>query len=304
MSSDRGLSILIHGPAGAGKSTAASTGPWPILNLDVENSARFLSGLRRVYWNPMEEAMPVYDGTWDMCVVRVEYWEIAEKAYEYIRPGNHPFRTVMVDSISELQVKAMENVNGRNQMQIQHWGRLGQKMGGTLRDLRDLVGNGKSDLELMVLISTSKEIEDPNNPGEPVWKPYLQGAIAQQVPYLFDITGYLYSVPEANQQTGEVFDRRYLFTGKHPKYEAKNRVRGFPATLADPNLSVMLDMIFGPNPNYTEQVEQTIVQDQVQTTVPDNTPPSEPSTTEQQYAPPVPEDYSNLAATDDAPPVP
>lgn len=296
--SDRGLSILVHGPAGGGKSTLGSTGPRPILDLDVENSSRFLTDVRRVHWNPMEEPIPAYDGSWDMCVVRVEDWETAERSYQFLRSGNHPFRSVMVDSISEIQIKAMENINGRNQMQIQHWGRLGQNMGGLLRDLRDLVGSSKSPLEMMILISTSREIDDPDTPGGPVWKPYLQGNIAQQVPYLFDITGYLYSVPETNTVTGEIYDRRYLFTGRHPQYEAKNRVRGFPATLADPDLSQMMDMIFGPSQNQQPQVAQTIVQETVQSVVEQPRADNGPQV-DNNYHPDV---NSDLHLTGDAPP--
>lgn len=253
MNTNRGASILVYGAPGCGKTNVASTAPKPILNLDVENSSRFLMHIRKIEWNPLEDAPPVYDGTWDMCVVPVNSWAVAQKAYDYLRSGFHPFRSVMVDSISEIQVKAMEAVNGRSKMQTQHWGELLQKMGGLLRDLRDLAGKSNSTLEMVILISTAREIEDSNSPSGSIWKPYLQGSIAQQVPYLFDIVAYMYSVPEADKDTGEIIERRYLFTGKHPNYESKNRVRDFPPVLADPDLSVMMDMIFGPTNSYVEQ---------------------------------------------------
>lgn len=262
--SDRGLSVLIYGQAGSGKSTAAATAPKPILDMDVENSSRFLD-VRKVYWNPMEEAPPEYDGTWDMCVVPTDNWQVAQKAYDYLRSGQHPFKSVMVDSISEIQVKAMESVNGRNKMQTQHWGELLQKLGGLLRDLRDLVRANRSGIEMVILIATAREIEDPNSSGGSIWKPYLQGSIAQQVAYFFDITGYLYTVQEADAD-GVVVDRRYLFTGKHPNYEAKNRVKNFPPTIADPNFSEIMDNVFPTSPatatveNVSAQPEPVAVQ--------------------------------------------
>lgn len=238
MSEDRGLSILVHGAAGAGKSTFGVTGPGPRLMMDAENSARFIQQ-RKIKWNPLETPPPEYDGSWDLCVVKIRNWEVAKKTYDWLKSGQHPFRSVSIDSISEIQVKAQEDINGRQQMQTQHWGRLLQNMGGLLRDLRDLVGDEASNLETMTLVSTSKDYDGS-------LKPYLQGQIASQVPYLFDITGYLYVDQVPNQETGEVEEKRFLFTGKNPAFEAKSRVPGLPATLPDPNLSVMMDNIFGP----------------------------------------------------------
>lgn len=203
---------------------------------------------RKVNWNPLEQAPPVNDGTWDLCVVKVKNWEIASKTLEWLRSNNHPFRSVSIDSISEIQVKAQEDINGRSQMQTQHWGRLLQNMGGLLRDLRDLVGTDESPIEAMVLISTSKDYSG-------TLKPYLQGQIASQVPYLFDITGYLYVDQVTNPETGEIEEKRFLFTGMNPAFEAKSRVPNLPPTLPDPNISVMLDNIFGPNPEEAVAVE-------------------------------------------------
>lgn len=237
--SEQALSILVHGPAGAGKSTFGATGPKPILMFDAERASRFIR-LRKIQWDPMREAPPAYDGTWDMCVVKINNWDKAQKAYEYLKSGKHPFRTVMIDSISEIQVKAMESINGRSQMQTHHWGRLLQNMGGFLRDLRDLLEDDEtgSPLQVLCLISTSKDYDG-------TFKPYLQGGIASQVPYLFDITGYLYVDQVTDPNTGEVKEVRNLFTGNHPQYEAKNRVPGLPPSLQNPNLEIIFNNIFG-----------------------------------------------------------
>lgn len=239
VSSDRALSILVHGPAGSGKTTFGLTGSAPILMMDVENASRFIRR-KKITWKPLEENPPEYDGTWEVCVVKVKDWKTAIKTYEWLKSGNHSFRSVSIDSISETQVKGMEDINGRNQMQTQHWGRLLQNMGGFLRDLRDLVGDDDSTIETMVLISTSK-----NDNGR--WKPNLQGSIAHQVPYLFDITGYYYANQVANPSTGELEEHRYLLVGNHPDFEAKSRPQGLPMTIEDPKLDIMMDSIFDGN---------------------------------------------------------
>lgn len=233
---EEALTILLHGPAGAGKTTFASTGPPPILLFDAERAARFIQ-LRKIKWDPRREAPPVWDGSWDMCVVKVRDWSIAEKGLEWLKSGRHPFKTVIIDSISEIQIKAMEQINGREQMKTQHWGKLLQNMGGFLRDLRDLMEEDDSPLKVMVLISTSKDYDGR-------FKPYLQGSIASQVPYLFDITGYLY-VNSVTSNTGVTTESRYLFTGNHPQYEAKCRVPNLPPTIENPHLTSMFNAIFG-----------------------------------------------------------
>lgn len=233
---EEALGILLHGPAGSGKSTFALTGFRPILMMDIERASRFVR-LRKIKWDPLREAPPVYDGSWDVCVVKTRNWETAQKVVEWLRSGQHPFRSVSVDSISELQAKAMESVNGRNQMQTQHWGKLLQYMGSFLRDLRDLTDDEDNPLQILTLIATSKDYDG-------TFKPYLQGSIASQVPYLFDMTAYLYVNQEADTATGVVGEHRYLFTGNHPQYEAKSRVPDVPATIRDPNLTEMMYAIF------------------------------------------------------------
>lgn len=247
--SEEALSILVHGPAGAGKTTFCSTGPAPRLLIDAERASRFIQQ-RKIKWDPMREAPPIYDGSWDMAVVKTRNWETAQKTLEYLKSGNHPFRTVIIDSISEMQVKAMEQINGRNQMQTQHWGKLLQNMGSFLRDCRDLLEEDYSPLQVMALISTSKDYDG-------TFKPYLQGSISSQVPYLFDITGYLY-VNQVTSNTGEISENRFLFTGHHPQYEAKNRVPGLPPTIENPNLGTIFNTIFGITPEAPQapQIQQ------------------------------------------------
>lgn len=232
---EEALGILVHGPAGAGKTTLAMTGLRPILLMDAERASRFIQ-LRKIKWDPLTQAPPVYDGSWDVAVVKTRDWPTAQKTLEWLRSGQHPFRTVAVDSISEIQIKAQEAINGRGEMKTQHWGKLLQNMGSFLRDLRDITDEEDNSLQILCLISTSKDYDG-------TFKPYLQGSIASQVPYLFDMTAYLY-VNQAADDQGVVGDHRFLFTGNHPQYEAKSRVPGVPPTIQDPNLSNLMYSIF------------------------------------------------------------
>lgn len=238
MTNDRALSILVHGESGAGKSSFSITAPFPQLFLDVEAGSRFLK-TKKVKWNPKDgSAPPVYDGTWETCVVRVDDFEAALKAYEWLKSGQHPFKSVILDSISELQAKAQEAVNGRAQMQTQHWGTLLSKIAFFCRDLRDLTAQEVNPLEAVVVTAMSATKDG-------VVKPYLQGGVANQVPYWFDVSAYLFVDQEVNETTGEVTTVRKLLTTSHPQFEAKSRVPDLPGILANPNISHMLDSIFG-----------------------------------------------------------
>jgi hypothetical protein len=234
--SERAVTMLMHGLSGAGKTTLATTAPKPILLLDVEMASRFIRG-RKIKWNPLTEAPPVWDGTWDICVVIVNEFQKAQVAYEYLKSGNHPFKSVIVDSISELQSKAVEKIKGRTQFQTQDWGKLLSVMSFYCKDLRDLA-EADENIEAIIITATSRDYDG-------IIKPYLQGQIASQAPYWFDITGYLYVQQVADAQ-GTISESRNLLIGNHPNYEAKSRVPGLPTVLENPDISLLLDNIFGP----------------------------------------------------------
>jgi hypothetical protein len=234
--SDRALSILIHGGSGAGKTTFSTTGPKPLLLLDVEMASRFVRG-KKIKWNPLTDAPPVADGSWEICVVTVDTFDKALKAYEWLKSRNHPFKTVVVDSISELQAKAIEKIRGRQQLQTQDWGKLLSSMAFFCRDLRDLTGDDDNIIEAVIITAMSKDYDG-------IIKPYLQGQVSAQIPYWLDITAYLY-VDQAPDANGELTDRRNLLIGNHPNYEAKSRVPGLPVVITNPNVSQMLNDIFG-----------------------------------------------------------
>ena len=236
--SDRALSVLVYGDSKSGKTTLAMTAPEPRLLLDVEAASRFVQA-KKVHWNPLDgSAPPKYDGTWDTVVVIVHSFEVALKAYEWLKAGNHDFKSVILDSITELQVKAQEFVNGRNKMQTQHWGELLNKVAFFGRDLRDLTTNPNKPIEGVVIVATGTEKDG-------VHRPYLQGSVGTQVPYWYDLCGYYYVSQSVDTEGATVTDRNLLIS-KHPQYEAGNRVPGLPDVIQNPNISELLDAIFGP----------------------------------------------------------
>jgi hypothetical protein len=144
------------------------------------------------------------------------------KTFQWLQSGKHQFKSLIIDSISELQVKCMDNIAGTEQMKMQQWGELLRHMGALLRDLRDLTMHPTQPLEAVVLTAMARRGQDGR------MHPYLQGQLAVQAPYFYDVLGYIV------ERTDEV--------------EAGERVQGRLGSIVEQqNLGVerMLDMIFG-----------------------------------------------------------
>lgn len=239
----RSLTIMVYGESKVGKSTLAVTAPYPRLMLDVEGGHRFLP-INVKYWDPLREEPPVADGTWDTCVVMVRDYDTVLKAYQWLQLGKHQFKSLIIDSISELQVKCMDNIAGKNQMQMQQWGELLRHMGALLRDLRDLTMHPTAPLEAVVLTAMARPGQDGR------LRPYLQGQLAIQAPYFYDVLGAINVETIANPDpTQAPYKARRMYVERTDQFEAGERVQGRLGKIVeqqDMGIERMLDMIFGP----------------------------------------------------------
>jgi hypothetical protein len=238
----RSLTAMVYGESKVGKSTFAVTAPYPRLMLDVEGGHRFLPIVVK-YWDPMREEPPVADGTWDTCVVLVQTYDVVLKVYQWLQSGKHQFKSLIIDSISELQVKCIDNIAGNEQMKMQQWGELLRHMGGLLRDLRDLTMHPTNPLEAVVLTAMARQGQDGR------YRPYLQGQLAIQAPYFYDLLGALSVEEVANPDPMQMpYKIRRMYVERTNQYEAGERVQGRLGSIVEQeNLSIerMLDIVFG-----------------------------------------------------------
>lgn len=229
------LSILIHGDSKVGKTTLAATCPAPILAIDAEGGWKFLP-LRKVEWDPMMSGPPAYDGTWDVCHVTVRSWDTIMRVYSWLEAGQHQFRSLVVDSITEIQRRLKTKLVGTEQMKMQDWGSLLMMMDSVIRGMRDLTTHPTNPLMVVVFIAESRD----NGKGKMI--PTMQGQIGSTLPYWMDIVGYLFVqnlVDENNQATGDQVRR--LMTRPNPNFEAGERVQGrLPSVVDYPNITKML----------------------------------------------------------------
>lgn len=257
----RSLTMLVYGTAGVGKSTLASTAPYPRLMLDVEGGHRFLNANIK-YWNPYTEEPPVADGTWDTCVVVVNDYDTVLKAYEWLRSGKHHFKSLIIDSISELQVKLFDKLAGNEQVKMQQWGEVLRSLGNFMRNVRDLTSHPTAPLEAIVLTAMARMDKSDNK-----YRPYLQGQLATIAPYLYDLVGAV--VIETHQHPDPMqpaYKVRRMYLEGTDQYEAKERVAGRLGSVVeqnDLNIETMLDKVFGPKapPAAPYAVESTPTQE-------------------------------------------
>lgn len=239
MALDRALSVLVHASAKQGKSSLSVTAPAPRVYCDVESAARFLESegrIRPIKWNP-DEPPPVYDGTWDTAVVSTRDFETVEKVYKHLNSGNHPFKSLIIDSISELQFRVVDNMTGRKQPTMQQWGGVYRDVGGFVRDIRDLTMHPTKPLEAVVIVAMTRQIDGK-------YVPWCQGQLQTVLPFLMDATAYLYVT---NDPTTGV-PTRMLLTQPTDEFEAGNRVGDkWPIVIPEPNISSMIDAVFGPS---------------------------------------------------------
>lgn len=239
---DASMSFLLYGKAKQGKSTLALTTPTPRLILDTESAARFLK-TKKVYWDPITEEPPEDDGTWETCIVTVDNYRKAQKAYEYLKAGLHPFNSVILDSISELQDKVKGETTNRAQPKIQEWGTIGSKMAYLAGDLRDLTTNQNRPVKAVLVIATSTDPRyDENGNLSTKGRPAAQGSFKEKVQYFFDTVGFVY-LADAPDENGEVVTVQCLQVAGSDKYEVGSRAQ-LPNIIAEPNIDEIIDDVF------------------------------------------------------------
>lgn len=247
----RALSVLIHADTKVGKSTFGNTTPAPRLLLDAEAAYRFLpvAEERRIFWDPTTETCPRWDGNWELCVVIVHTYEHFTRALQWLKSGQHDFRSVVIDSITEIQVKCKELISADGPMKIQLWGELLTHMERACREFRDLTEHPTRPIEAIVLTAMTVQRDGK-------WRPYLQGQLAVKAPYFFDVIGYLFVQDVANEMdpTQPATKVRRLLTGKDPNFESGERVQGrLPEVIDNPTIPMMLDLVFGATAGGTTQ---------------------------------------------------
>ncbi len=206
-----GLTFLIYGDAKVGKSWLSDTAPRPRLILDSEggNGVRFTASKNQV-----------------------------TKAFDWLNSGQHPFQSVAIDSISEVQQRCVDSIAGTEKLKYDDWGLLLRIVSDVVRRFRDLANHPTRPLRAVILIAMATQDNGR-------YVPYVQGQLSVRLPYYMDLCMYMMV-----QQDGNGGENRFLMIQRDPRWLSGERVGGRlgPYIYIPPNdntVERILETVFG-----------------------------------------------------------
>ncbi len=225
---DFGLKILVHGPPGAGKTRlCATTG-------DLEHTLIISAegGLLSIK-------------EWEIDVVQVTSIGEVYEVYEFLKKGEHKYRWVCLDSISEIAEVVLQGEKLRSRDARRAYGEMADTVFDLLRGFRNLPFH---------VVMTAKQGREGTD-GRMLYTPMLPGRqLTLNIAYLFD---EVFALRVEQNSEGEL--KRVLQTGKSRSYEAKDR-SGRLAMYEEPDLALIRNKIEGLGENEEEEQEEEVIQ--------------------------------------------
>ncbi len=241
--SEQSLAMILFGEPSSGKSTMCGTAPKPFLVLDTEAGSKYVRAFKnKVKWNPLTHHWnEVYKDGVDAVVVNVLDYQTLVQAYEYLNNTEHPFKTVVIDSLTETQKRLVDAVAGTDSPTLAQWGTIGRHLEDLIRKFRDLTEHPKHPIQTVIFTCLAHL-----NAGQT--RPYLKGSLELSLPAFVDVVAYLY----AENVNGEMKHRTLLVPANN--IIAKDRtgalVDEYGAIVEDANITEWLEVLereFGGN---------------------------------------------------------
>jgi len=229
------LNILIYGESGVGKTTLAGSADAvpsmrPVLVIDIEGGTESL-----------RDKYPKVD------TVRVKSWQEMQNIYDVLYLGDHPYKTVVLDSLTEIQKFNMDQIMkdlitrkpeiDPDVPSMREWGK-------NLEQIRRMV-RGFRDLDMHTIITALEKDDKDELTGARKVLPMLSGQLARQVAAFMDIVGYYYVKQFGIGEAAEY--KRLMLTSATQKYTAKDRSGKLPPVIEDPTMPQLFDMMY-PKP--------------------------------------------------------
>lgn len=245
------FNLLIYGESGVGKTTLAGScdavaAMRPVLNIDIEGGTE---SLRHSY--------P------DVETVRVKTWKEVQGVYNELAEGTHKYRTVLLDSLTEIQKFNMYNImtdlaQKRPDLDpdvpgMREWGK-------NLEQIRRMV-RAFRDLEMHTIFTALVREEKNQKTGLTTMQPSLSGKMAGEVAAFLDVVVYYY-VKQIGDGTEAEF-KRLLLTQKTDTQVAKDRSGKLPMVMESPNMQMIFDYMTGKKKlEPTNEIEPTKTEEQ------------------------------------------
>jgi phage nucleotide-binding protein len=215
-----GIKILVHGPAGAGKTSLCGTTGGSTLIISAESG---LLSLR----------------AFDIPVLEVKTLDQLYEAYQFVTETDEgkTFQWVCLDSISEIAEVVLNHEKKTAKDPRQAYGALAEKMTDILRAFRDLPGRN-------VYFACKQERTKDEQSGAMLYFPSMPGNMLKQgVGYFFD---FVFALRVEKDAEGN--PTRWLQTNRDYNFEAKDR-SGSLEMFEFPDLSALAAKVNSTNAN-------------------------------------------------------
>lgn len=212
-SAAHGVKVLVYSESGMGKTTLCATAPDPVI---ISAEAGLLS-LRK----------------FKIPVIQISSIENLIEAYNWCVGSQEAaqFRTICLDSLSEIGEVVLTNAKRQVKDPRQAYGELIDKMTATIRAFRDLPGRN-------IYMAAKQEPMKDELTGVIRYGPSMPGQkLGPQLPYFFD---EVFALRINRTPGGESY--RYLQTQPDLQYVAKDRSGSLDA-IEQPNLNVVFSKI-------------------------------------------------------------
>ncbi len=213
------VKLLIYGDPGAGKTYLGCTAPKPLILLTEPNVSDSTIKMARLNRGTDPDI-------WDL-----ETWKDLEDAYTYLAEGNHPYKTVVLDSLTDLVQRIKRAVldasvqrrpnRDPDVLEQGDWNKVQEKLTYIIRRYRDLPMH-------VVMTALSMDAQQ-----EMKTVPYIQPTkVARLVPSFFNMVGV---VGKKTLADGSVVHR--LLIGSSDEFVTKCPEGVFPPVIDNPDLT-------------------------------------------------------------------
>ena len=229
-STETALKMLVYGPPGAGKTVLAASAAdvpqmAPVLFVDIEGGVR-----------------SIRDKQVDL--LRAKSFTEIVQLLEFLRAGKHEYKTVVIDSITEVQKLNMYEIMRKVMVQdpsrdpdmpsLREYGKNTEQIRKLIRGYRDLTNVHT------IFTALASEFKDERT-GIVKTVPALSGKLASEIPGFLDIVVYL-SVAEQNGK-----EVRVLLTDMTSRILAKHRtpISGIhlPKAIKNPTMAKIYQVV-------------------------------------------------------------